>query len=285
MQELTALHIIWDEGRQEIRHQQSYRSEIICYDIWNVLICILYISVWLQSKIFSIDIWSSIIYQQHQHWHIAHHRAAILFWDASETKKANGSRWYVTSWPRAGAAGGSKLDAIKFIKSWMVSFSKSQLKFREVSISISMFKKNVDWEFRPHSYLVVSGPRHQLSTRNQLRALFTYLRHDLPTLGQMGTEFGDIWGLLEFSSILQWCCQKCQSLNSHKLLECSSIGVNSTNPELQPTTLNDSLRWNESHPCSYSRNGTGYTNFTCPVVQCILLMTASQCWFNLIHAY
>lgn len=94
-----------------------------------------------------------------------------------------------------------------------------------------------------------------------------------------------IWGLLEFSSILQWCCQKCQSLNSHKLLKCSSIGVNSTNPELQPTTLNDSLRWNESHPCSYSRNGTGYTNFTCPVVQCTLLMTASQCWFNLIHAY
>ena len=79
-----AHHLRW--RRQEIRHQQSYRSEIICYDIWYVLICILYTYLYDCNLKFQYRYMISIIIIIYQHWHIAHHRAAILR-DASETKR------------------------------------------------------------------------------------------------------------------------------------------------------------------------------------------------------
>ena len=94
------------------------------------------------------------------------------------------------------------------------------------------------------------------------------LRH----LGRWEQNLGT-FGSLQYSPVML-------SKLSHKLLERFSIGVNSVNPALQSTTLNDSLRCNQRHSCSNSRSGTGYTNFTCPAAQCTLLMTASQCRFD-----
>ena len=206
MQELTALHIIWDEGRQEIRHQQSYRSEIICYDIWYVLIYVyctyLIISVWLQSKIFSIiDIWSSIIIIIYQHWHIAHHRAAILKrceWNQKGQWLSVGCHQLTTSW----CSWWVKTRCHKIMDGQLLKVTIKIPISLYIYISISMLKKKM-WigNFDPTATWWFPGPgisfRPGTSCEHCSHTFAMIFQH----LGRWEQNLGTV-GILQYSPVM-----------------------------------------------------------------------------------